>query len=153
MIRHAVIAATLLLGAAASAHAAAPTDPLPAALKPTQVAGSGFNVIDLEAQRAWYASHLGMAVVGVYGPKDKPYEYVMAMGDGPNQPVIALLKTKRPDGPNGFSRLILLVPDPKGLARRLADQGAPMREVIADTAYFITDPEGNAIELYRPPAK
>jgi len=145
--RIAALAAVLFIGGAAHA------DPLPAALKPNHIAGSGFNVVNLEAQRDWYASHLGMIVVGVYGPKEKPYEYVMAMGTAADEPVVALLKTKRPDGPNGFSRLILLVPDPKGLAKRLADQGAPMREVIPDTAYFITDPEGNAIELYRPPAK
>jgi len=27
----------------------------------------------------------------------------------------------------------------------------PMREVVAGVAYFTTDPEGNAIELYTPP--
>ena len=144
--------AALALAAATAARAEPPADTLPAALKPTRIAGSGFNVIDLDAEKAWYMSRLGMKVVGTYGPKDKPYEYIMGTGDAPDQAVLALLKTKRPDGPNGFSRLILIVPQPKALAERLAAQGAPMREVVPGTAYFITDPEGNAVELYRPPA-
>lgn len=151
-----LVAAALVIAAssfiAAGVHAAPVVEPLPDALRPTRVAGSGFNVVDLDAQKAWYTSRLGMKVVGTYGPKDKPYEYVMAMPGGPDQPVLALLKTRRPEGANGFSRLILIVPEPKALAERLAAQGAPMREVVPGTAYFITDPEGNAVELYRPPA-
>jgi len=27
-----------------------------------------------------------------------------------------------------------------------------VREVIPNTAYFVTDPEGNPVELYTPPA-
>ena len=151
MIVRTSAAAILMMGLGLAARAAPPPGPLPNALKPVRVAGSGFNVVDLDAEKAWYMDRLGMKVVGIYGPKEKPYEYVMAMGEGPDQAVLALLKTKRPDGPNGFSRLILIVPDPKALAERLAAQGAPMR-MVSPAAYFVTDPEGNAVELYRPPA-
>jgi len=57
----------------------------------------------------------------------------------------------RPPGPNGFGRVILETPDAKALGQLLAGRGAPMREVVPGVAYFITDPEGNAIELYTPP--
>ena len=33
----------------------------------------------------------------------------------------------------------------------LKTQGVESRQVIAGVAYFITDPEGNALELYTPP--
>jgi len=144
------LAAVMALSVVASTAVA---EPVPAALKPTRVAGSGFNVINLDAERDWYIAHLGMQVVGVIGPKDKPIEYLMGTGSEPDQAILALLKTKRPDGPNGFSRLILDAPEPKALAARLAAEGVPTREVIPNTAYFVTDPEGNAIELYRAPAK
>ena len=47
--------------------------------------------------------------------------------------------------------MILETPDAKALGQLLAARGVPMREVVAGAAYFITDPEGNAIELYTPP--
>jgi len=58
---------------------------------------------------------------------------------------------QRPTGPNGFGRIILAVPDAKGLAEWLKTQGVENREVIANVAYVIRDPEGNAIELYTAP--
>jgi catechol 2,3-dioxygenase-like lactoylglutathione lyase family enzyme len=141
----AALAATLALAGAASA---AP----PPALMPHAVAGAGWNVADLEAQRAWYADKLGMKLVNTIMRDGKPREYVMGYG-GPDGAVIALLAAPRPPGPNQMGRLILDVPDAKGLAAHLATVGVPNREVVAGVAYFITDPEGNPIELYTPPAK
>jgi catechol-2,3-dioxygenase len=126
---------------------------LPEALKPAQMAGSGLNVVDLEAQKSWYMTMLGMKLVQTYSRNGAPFEYIMKMSAEPNSPgaVLALLKTTRPAGPNGFGRLIFNAPDAKALAARLASQGVVTREVIAGAAYFVTDPEGNAIELYTPP--
>ena len=47
--------------------------------------------------------------------------------------------------------MILETPDAKALGQLLARRGVPMREVVPGVAYFITDPEGNPIELYTPP--
>jgi catechol 2,3-dioxygenase-like lactoylglutathione lyase family enzyme len=158
MKRHAqaTIVAALTLIAVRSTAATPAGGPLPDSLRPSRIAGSGINVIDLQAQRDWYQSRLGMKVVGSFPPgSDKPFEYVMSMSgkDDGQGAVLALLKTKRPDGPNGFSRVILIVPDPKGLADNLSAQGVAVRELTAGSVYFIVDPEGNNIELYRPPAK
>ena len=67
---------------------------------------------------------------------------------------LALLASPtRPEGPNPFSRIILNVPDAKGLADHLKTQGIASREVIPNVAYFLDDPEGNAVELFTPPKR
>lgn len=145
MIRLAMVAATALLAFPASA---AP----PVGLAPKTVSGWGWNVMDLEAQRAWYESRLGMAVARKYERDGKVYEYVMGFGGAPEgAAVLALLASpSRQPGPSSAGRLILRVPDSKGLADWLAGQGVSARNV-APGAYFISDPEGNPIELYTPP--
>jgi catechol-2,3-dioxygenase len=144
----AALAAGVALGAL-SAQAAPPAN-----LKPSQVAGPGLNVLDLEGQKAWYMDKLGMTVADTIKRGDKPYEYVMGFGGGASQPIIALLLSpQRPPGPNAMGRIILAVPNAKGLADWLKTQGVEGREVIPNVAYFIRDPEGNAIELYTAPPK
>jgi catechol-2,3-dioxygenase len=118
------------------------------------VAGSGLNVLDLEGQKAWYMAKLGMTVANTMKRGDKPFEYIMGFGDGDGRAIIALLASpQRPAGPNAYGRIILDVPNAKGLADWLKTQGVENREVIPNVAYFIKDPEGNAIELYTAPPK
>jgi catechol-2,3-dioxygenase len=126
----------------------------PAGLKPAHVAGPGLNVLDLEGQKAWYMAKLGMVVANVIKRNDKPYEYIMGFGDGEGRAIVALLLSpQRPPGANAYGRIILDVPNAKGLADWLKTQGVENREVIPNAAYFIKDPEGNAIELYTAPPK
>lgn len=156
-IAAAALAAALslsLAGAAMSQSVTAPASTVPAALKPRAIAGPGWNVTDLEGMKAWYMDKLGMRLVQTIQRQGKPYEYIMGFDGGPGAPILALLASpQRPAGPNRFSRLILSVPDAKGLADHLRTQGVESREVIAGVAYFIDDPEGNAIELYTPAAR
>jgi catechol-2,3-dioxygenase len=143
--------AALAAGFALGAGAALAEGP-PAAVKPAHVAGAGLNVMDLEAQKAWYMAKLGMTVTQTIQREGKPYEYVMGYGEGPGGAVVALLKSaQRQPGPNAMGRLILAAPDAKGLADWLKTQGVEARQVIPNVAYFIADPEGNAIELYTAP--
>ena len=147
----ALAAALTLSVGALSAGAALAAGP-PANLKPAHVDGAGLNVLDLEGQKAWYADKLGMVLVNTIKRGDKPYEYIMGFGDGEGRAIIALLASpQRPPGPNAYGRIILAAPNAKGLADWLKTQGVESREVIPNVAYFITDPEGNAIELYTPP--
>jgi catechol-2,3-dioxygenase len=147
------LAAAVALSAGAAANAAWADGP-PAKLKPAHVAGPGLNVLDLEGQKAWYMAKLGMTVSNVIKRQDKPYEYIMGFGDGDGRAIIALLQSpQRPPGANAYGRIILDVPDAKGLADWLKTQGVENREVIPNAAYFIRDPEGNAIELYTAPPK
>jgi len=145
--------AAMAVAMALSAGAAWAEGP-PANLKPTHVDGPGLNVLDLEGQKAWYQAKLGMVLVNTIKRGDKPYEYIMGFGDGEGRAIIALLQSpQRPPGPNLYGRIILAVPNAKGLADWLKTQGVENREVIPNAAYFIKDPEGNNIELYTPPPK
>jgi catechol-2,3-dioxygenase len=144
----AAMGAALLAMSAGAALAAGP----PANLKPAHVAGPGLYVTDLEAQKAWYADKLGMAVQDTIQRAGKPYEYIMGLGDG--AAILALASgPQRPAGANGFSRVILAVPNARRLADWLKTQGVESREVIPSVAYFIRDPEGNTVELYTAPPK
>ena len=138
------LAAALLAGSAAAAP--------PANLAPKTISGWGWNVMDLEAQKAWYEARLGMKVVNTYSREGKVFEYIMGYdGAAPGTAILALLASPaRKPGPSSAGRLILRVPDSKALADWLGTQGVTARMVAAG-AYFIADPEGNPIELYTPP--
>jgi catechol-2,3-dioxygenase len=146
------MAAAMAAGLALSAGAnVAWADGPPAGLTPTKVDGAGLNCMDIEAQKAWYAGKLGMTLANTMKAADgSPREYIMSYA--PGSAVVALLKSPaRQPGPNAMGRIILAVPNAKGLADWLKTQGVDNRQVIANVAYFIADPEGNAIELYTAP--
>ena len=147
-MRLATIGLALTLALAATPALAAP----PANLAPRTVSGWGWNVMDLEAQKAWYEAKLGMKAVRTYDRDGKPFEYIMGFeGAAPETAILALLASpQRKPGPSTAGRLILRVPDSKALTEWLAAQGVPAR-LVAPGAYFIADPEGNPIELYTPP--
>ncbi|HEV7385717.1 MAG TPA: VOC family protein [Phenylobacterium sp.] len=148
--------AALAAGLALSASQAGAAGP-PAELKPAHVAGPGLYVTDLEAQKAWYMDKLGMSVTNTIQREGKPFEYIMGFGDragsdGAAAAILVLAKSaQRPAGPNAFSRVILAVPNARGLADWLKTQGVESREAVPNVAYFIRDPEGNPVELYTPP--
>jgi catechol-2,3-dioxygenase len=143
-----IACAALALSLAAGAACAEP----PANLKPRTVSGWGWNVINLEAERAWYEQKLGMKMVRTYERDGKVFEYIMGFeGAAPDGAVLALLSSpQRQPGPSMAGRLILRVPDSKALADWLGTQGVSARMVAAG-AYFIADPEGNQSEHYTPP--
>ena len=145
---------TPILGllAASILCAAARAEPPPANLMPRGISGSGWNVMNLDAERAWYEAKLGMKMVRSYDRQGKPFEYIMAFEGTPEGgAILALLASPlRKPGPNTTGRLILRVPDSAALAAHLARQGVESR-LVAPGAYFLSDPEGNAIELYTPP--
>jgi catechol 2,3-dioxygenase-like lactoylglutathione lyase family enzyme len=142
-----------ILGALAMSISTSAAAEIPANLMPRGIAGSSFNVRDLEAQKAWYLDKLGMRLLNTFSREGKPFEYIVGYG-GQGGAILALLAApNRPVGPNAMGRLILDVPDAKGLAEHLKTQGVAAREVIPNAAYFIADPEGNPVELYTPPAR
>ena len=141
------------MGLAATFLAAPALAAPPANLAPRTISGWGWNVMDLEAQKAWYEAKLGMKVVRTYNRDGKVYEYIMGFeGAAPETAILALLASPaRKPGPSSAGRLILRVPDSKALADWLGTQGVTSR-MVAPGAYFTADPEGNPIELYTPPA-
>ena len=142
---------TILAALAAAGTAQAQVNAI--SLTPTRVVGPGLYVIDLAAERAWYESKLGMTVLKTYpAGSSEPFEHVMGFHGGPDSAVLVLTKSsKRPPGPNLNDRVILLAPDAHDLADLIQAQGVKTREVVPEIAYFLTDPEGNTVELYTPP--
>ena len=143
---------SLGLLAALSLAGVARAEPPPAALMPQGIAGSGWSVLNIDAARDWYIDKLGMKLLSTYSRDGKPFEYIMGYAGSPDTAILALLASpKRPTGPNVMSRIILKVSDARALAAHLAKQGIATREVVPGVAYFLSDPEGNPIELYTPP--
>jgi len=142
--------AAALTAFALAGGAAAQSGP-PAALKPTSISGPGIYVRDLEAQKRWYQEKLGFSVARTINRAGKPYEHIMSLGNPADPAILALVESaNRPAGPNAFSRVILRVPDARGLSAHLQAQGVSARELVPGVAYFISDPEGNSVELYTP---
>jgi hypothetical protein len=108
--------------------------------------------MDLEGQRAWYAAKLGMTLFGTTKAADgSTREYIMGYALGSDTAIVTLLKW--PTGqapPNAMGRIILGVPNAKGLADWLKTQGVDNIQMVANVSYSISDPEGNAIVLYTP---
>ena len=148
----AAFVAIIALAGAASAQTSAP---LPDALRPGRIAGAGLNVTDLLAQKAWYETRLGMKVGWAPSRPDRRARVNISCRRAARMTGARCWRCSRPQpgrrGPNGFGRIIIKRPPTLRVwLRFLASQGVPMREVIPGSAYFITDPEGNAIELYNP---
>jgi catechol 2,3-dioxygenase-like lactoylglutathione lyase family enzyme len=152
-----VTAAALAVAAAAAAQTPAPrnmptaklTAP-PANLLPSRIGGSVIYVQNLEAMRDWYVTMFGLKVVSIYAREGKPFEYILRAGDDPNSAYMGVMFSgSRPVGYNNNSRVGIPVPDPKALADHFAKQGVYVREASPGAAYFVVDPEGNQVEIFR----
>src|SRR5215218_10101609 len=100
------IAAVLGAAVALALAGAAAAEP-PAKLKPRAISGPGWNVINLEAQKAWYVDKLGMKPLRSYDRDGKPFEWIMGY-EGQGGAILALLQSpNRKPGPNAMARLIL----------------------------------------------
>lgn len=142
-----IAGAALLLNVAAGVHAGCAAEGPPPNLKPATVQGAGLNAVDLESQKAWYAAKLGMTVVSAIKAVDgSPREYIL--GAGADGTIVTLRKwpTGQPR-PNATSRIILNVPDARGLVDWLKTQGVDNSAIVANVSYSIVDPEGNEIVL------
>lgn len=124
--------------------------PPPANLLPGRIGGSVIYVQNLEAMRDWYVTMFGFKVVSIYARDGKPFEYIMRAGDDPNSAYLGVMVSgSRPVGYNNNSRVGIPVPDPKALADHFAKQGVYVREASPGAAYFVIDPEGNQVEIFR----
>jgi len=117
--------------------------------KATGVGGVFLRSDRPEALRAWYAEHLGIDVLPYGGatfraepgdvtvwfvaPRDDPY-----FGE-PQQPVMVNYRVR----------------DLEAMLAQLRAAGAPVEERVGDSEHgrfgWVTDPDGNRIELWQPP--
>ncbi len=126
--------------------------PVPANLTPNRIAGAGINVADLQAELHWYTTVLGMHQVGQYPATGTPIEYILSMSPKEDDhAIMTIIRGARQPGAVTYGRVIMNVPDSKALAAFLMTHGVTARPVAAG-AWFITDPEGNNVEIFTPPA-
>lgn len=121
----------------------------PAELLPDRIGGAVVYVHDLEMMRNWYETMLGFRAVNSYARDGLIFEYIMQAGDGGGAFMGLMRSSARPAGSNTNSRVVLPVPDPRALANFFSTKGVYVREAVPGSAYFILDPEGNQVELYR----
>jgi len=128
--------------------------PLPAEIKPTRVSGLGLTVSDLEKSRKFYTEVLGLTVDAQVPAQGKPVELLLGMtGDTKADTLVVMRQGEVVPGATKFGRIVIVVPDGRKLAERVAAAGFPPTK-IADGTNIIHDPDGYVIELYqRPVAK
>ena len=112
------------------------------------------TVNDLESVRDFYRDAIGLTEL-------QPEDGIVRLGanDGPGQSIIELFGSPdaphRPSGTSGLFHLAILVPTRADLARalqRVAEAGwrlSGASDHLVSEALYLSDPEGNGIELYR----
>lgn len=148
-MRAALLAAGLSL-VAASASAQAP--PLADDTRPIRVSGVGLTVSDLERSKAFYTEVLGMKVDAAVPAQGKVAEYLLGMtGDTRSDTLVVLRQGEVKPGATAFGRLVLVVPNGRRMAERVAAAGYPPARIV-DGTNIVSDPDGYRIELYQRPA-
>jgi catechol 2,3-dioxygenase len=112
------------------------------------------TVRDLDRVRRFYEQVIGLRVLG-----DSDDRRAAELGVEDGQPLVALTAdpaaTLRPPGTTGLFHLAVLVPDRIELARalrRVSETGwrlAGASDHLVSEALYMSDPEGNGIEIYR----
>jgi catechol 2,3-dioxygenase len=129
-----------------------------AGLSPTLSLGPiRLTVADAAGAAAFYERAIGLRRLAGPGPGDGDGVVGLGAADGP--PLVELVEDAgappRARGASGLFHLALLVPDRRALAqalRRLALAGARLdgaSDHLVSEALYLSDPEGNGIELYR----
>ena len=142
--------AAAFVASAAAAQTALP--PLTDDVRPIRASGVGLNVSDLERSKAFYTEVLGMKVDARVPREGKAVEYLLGMtGNLQADTLIVLRQGEVKPGAAGFGRIVLVVPNGRKMAERVAAAGYPVPRIV-DGTNLVTDPDGYRIELYQRPA-
>jgi catechol 2,3-dioxygenase len=127
-----------------STAAVAPINPA------TEVGTFTLQVADLTRSLAFYAGILGFQVL-------EQGEHVARLGAG-SRPILTLLEIpgagRQPAGTTGLYHAAILFPDRRSLAikvAQLASRRLPFGQAdhLVSEAFYLSDPDGNGLELYR----
>lgn len=150
ILRLGAIAALALWAASAQAQTALPA--LTDDLRPIRTSGIGLNVSDLERSKAFYTEVLGMKVDARVPAQGKAVEYLLGMtGNVRADTLVVLRQGEVKPGATGFGRIVLVVPNGRRMAERVAAAGYPVPKIV-DGTNMVSDPDGYRIELYQRPA-
>jgi catechol 2,3-dioxygenase-like lactoylglutathione lyase family enzyme len=144
-----VLAAT---GATTGAAHAQAVPPLTDDTKPIRASGMGLNVADLEKSKAFYTEVLGFKVDARVPAQGAAQEYLLGFtGNTQADTLVVLRQAPVQPGATSFGRLVLVVPNGRKMAERIAAAGYPPARIVEGTN-IVHDPDGYAIELYQRPA-
>jgi catechol 2,3-dioxygenase-like lactoylglutathione lyase family enzyme len=126
--------------------------PMPEDVKPIRVSGLGIRVSDLERSKKFYTETLGLKVGAKVPAQGEPVEYLLGMtGDIRADTLIVIRKGDIKPGATEFGNIIIVVPNGRKMAERVAAAGYPPARIV-DGTNFVKDPDGYTIELYQRPA-
>lgn len=144
-------AAAAALAIAASAHAE-PQATIGEAIRPSKISGVGLQTADLERSRAFYVDVLGLKVAARIPAQGPAFEYLLSLsGKIDGESLVVLTRGAPQPGAATFGRIILMAPDGRALAERVAAAGYAPEKIVAGTN-LVRDPDGYMIELYQRPA-
>jgi catechol 2,3-dioxygenase-like lactoylglutathione lyase family enzyme len=152
----ALAAVALLAGwalAAGAVRAQAPVPPLTDDVRPLRASGLGLTVSDIERSMKFYTEVLGFKVDAKVPAQGAPVvEYLLGMtGNTQADTLVVLRQGPVVPGATSFGRIVLVVPNGRKMAERIAAAGYPPAK-IAEGANIVKDPDGSTIELYQRPA-
>ena len=146
----AIAAACLTSTALAQTPTAAPA--LPDEIKPIRISGVGLRVSDLERSKKFYTEVLGLKVNAKVPAQGEAVEYLLGLtGDIRADTLIVIRKGEIVPGATEFGNIVIVVPDGRKMAERIAAAGYPPAKIV-DGTNIIRDPDGYKIELYQRPA-
>jgi len=122
--------------------------------RPIRISGLGIRVSDLERSLKFYTEVLGLRVDARVPAQGEPVEYLLGMtGDIRADTLIIIRKGEVKPGATEFGNIVIVVPNGRKMAERVAAAGYPPERVV-DGTNFVKDPDGYTIELYqRRPAR
>jgi catechol 2,3-dioxygenase-like lactoylglutathione lyase family enzyme len=148
----ATLLASFLTVAAPGQTPVAAVTAMPDDVKPIRVAGLGIKVSDLERSKKFYTEVLGLKVDAKVPAQGEPVEYLLGMtGDVRADTLIVIRKGEIKSGATEFGSIIIVVPNARKMAERVAAAGYPPAKIV-DGTNFVKDPDGYTIELYQRPA-
>ena len=119
------------------------------------IGGIFFKSENPEALRAWYARHLGIVSEGESGAMFRWNQPGSPSQEGVTVWSIFPASTKYFGAGNASFMINYIVDDLHGILKALRDEGVWVDEKVEEHDYgtfgWITDPDGNRIELWEPP--
>lgn len=153
-LRLSIAAALAAASLAAVLPAFAQTPPTAPAddIEPIRISGVGLRVSDLERSKKFYTEVLGLKVNAKVPAQGEPVEYLLGLtGDIRADTLIVIRKGEVVPGATEFGNIVIVVPDGRKMAERVAAAGYPPAKIV-DGTNIVRDPDGYKIELYQRPA-
>ena len=120
--------------------------------KPIRISGLGIRVSDLERSKKFYTEVLGLKVGAKVPAQGETVEYLLGMtGNIREDTLIVIRKGEVKPGATEFGNIVIVVPNGRKMAERVAAAGYPPARIV-DGTNFVKDPDGYTIELYQRPA-